>query len=97
LVARSGPGKISSSSLLAPALAELDAENEPTAGDRPPVEQSSLLLVYDDHIDDAEVAEPFATLADPEVPQRLNGGTADDAAASSHGGQTGPGNRGDWI
>src|SRR5690606_35078988 len=28
-------------------------------------------LVYDDRIAEAEVAEPFATLADPELPARL--------------------------
>ena len=31
------------------------------------------LVVYDERIADAKVAEPFATLADPELPKRLDG------------------------
>jgi hypothetical protein len=34
----------------------------------------------------AEIAEPFATLADPDLPQRLDGGAAGRTAASSGGG-----------
>lgn len=38
------------------------------------------LLVYDDRIEEAEVAEPFATLTDPGLARQLDG------AASSGGG-----------
>lgn len=31
------------------------------------------LLVHDDRIEKAEVAEPFATLTDPDLPQKLDG------------------------
>lgn len=41
------------------------------------------LLVHDNRIEEAEVAEPFATLADPDLPRQL-AGTA--TAASSCGG-----------
>jgi hypothetical protein len=44
------------------------------------------LLVYDDRIADAEVAEPFATLADPELPDRLDGESVTKTGASSGGG-----------
>ena len=44
------------------------------------------LLVYDDDIETAEVAEPFATLADPELPVRLDGEATTQTAASSGGG-----------
>jgi hypothetical protein len=44
------------------------------------------LVVYDDRIADAEVAEPFATLADPELPARLGREVVTRAGASSGGG-----------
>ncbi len=44
------------------------------------------LLVYDDDIETAEVAEPVATLADPELPVRLDGEATTQTAASSGGG-----------
>ena len=44
------------------------------------------LLVHDDRITGAEIAEPFATLADPNLPQRLDGGATGRTAASSGGG-----------
>jgi len=40
------------------------------------------LLVYDEKIGEAEIAEPFATLADPQLPEALNGTAAPGAAAS---------------
>lgn len=42
------------------------------------------LVVYDDEIGEAESAEPFATLADPELPRSL-GGEAGTASAVSSG------------
>ena len=45
-------------------------------GEGPNQALSERLLVYQDRSEDAEVAEPFATLADPEPRRRLNGGTA---------------------
>ncbi len=39
-------------------------------------------MVYDDKIGEAEIAEPFATLADPELPKSL-GGKAVTASAVS--------------
>jgi hypothetical protein len=44
------------------------------------------LLVYDDDIETAEVAEPFATLTDPELPAQLGGEATTQTAASSGGG-----------
>jgi hypothetical protein len=44
------------------------------------------LVVYDERIADAEVAEPFATLADPELPDRLDGEAVTGTGASSGGG-----------
>lgn len=44
------------------------------------------LVVYDDKIGEAEVAEPFATLADPALPKNLGGKSAARAAVSSGGG-----------
>jgi hypothetical protein len=44
------------------------------------------LVVYDERIADAEVAEPFATLADPERPNRLGGEAVTKTGASSGGG-----------
>ncbi len=44
------------------------------------------LVVYDERIADAEVAEPFATLADPELPARLDGEAVTKTGASSGGG-----------
>ncbi len=44
------------------------------------------LLVHDDRIDQAEVAEPFATLANPELPLQLGGSTTDMTAVSSGSG-----------
>jgi hypothetical protein len=44
------------------------------------------LVVYDERIADAEVAEPFATLADPELPKRLDGEAITQNTASSGGG-----------
>lgn len=44
------------------------------------------LVVYDERIADAEVAEPFATLADPELPKRLGGEAVTKTGASSGGG-----------
>jgi site-specific DNA recombinase len=44
------------------------------------------LVVYDERIADAEVAEPFATLADPELPARLDGEAVTGTGASSGGG-----------
>ncbi len=44
------------------------------------------LVVYDDRIADAEVAEPFATLADLELPARLDGEAVTGADAFSGGG-----------
>jgi site-specific DNA recombinase len=44
------------------------------------------LVVYDESIADAEVAEPFATLADPELPKRLAGEAVTGTDASSGGG-----------
>ena len=44
------------------------------------------LVVYDDKIGEAEVAEPFATLADPQLPKSLGGKAATRTAASSGGG-----------
>jgi site-specific DNA recombinase len=44
------------------------------------------LIVYDERIADAEVAEPFATLADPELPARLDGEAVTGTVASSGGG-----------
>jgi hypothetical protein len=43
-------------------------------------------LVHDDRIDQAEVAEPFATLADPEPPRELDGSAPRETGASSGGG-----------
>ncbi len=43
-------------------------------------------MVYDDKIGEAEVAEPFATLTDPELPKSLSGKAATRTAASSGGG-----------
>jgi len=44
------------------------------------------ILVHDDRIDQTEIAEPFATLTDPELPQRLDGNATNETAASSGGG-----------
>jgi site-specific DNA recombinase len=44
------------------------------------------LIVYDERIADTEVAEPFATLADPELPKRLDGEAVTGTDASSGGG-----------
>jgi site-specific DNA recombinase len=44
------------------------------------------LIVYDERIADTEVAEPFATLADPELPKRLVGEAVTGTGASSGGG-----------
>lgn len=44
------------------------------------------LVVYDERIADAEVAEPFATLADPGLPDRLDGEAVTGTGASSGGG-----------
>jgi site-specific DNA recombinase len=44
------------------------------------------LLVHDDRVEESEVAEPFATLADPELPRRLEGNATEETAASSGGG-----------
>ena len=43
-------------------------------------------MVYDKRIADAEGAEPFATLADPELPDRLDGEAVTGTGASSGGG-----------
>lgn len=43
-------------------------------------------MVYDDKIGEAEVAEPFATLADPALPKNLSGKAASRTAVSSGGG-----------
>ncbi|MGH2990040.1 MAG: hypothetical protein ACRDMA_09275 [Solirubrobacterales bacterium] len=48
------------------------------------------LLIYDDRIDRAEVAEPFATLADPKLPRQREGGAVRETAASSGGGSMRP-------
>jgi hypothetical protein len=40
------------------------------------------LLVHDDRIEQAEIAEPFATLADPGLPGRLDGNATGETAAS---------------
>jgi site-specific DNA recombinase len=44
------------------------------------------LVVYDERIADAEIAEPFATLADPELPDRLDGEAVTKTGPSSGGG-----------
>ena len=44
------------------------------------------LLVHDDRIEEAEIAEPFATLADPDLPRQLNSRATSENAASSSGG-----------
>jgi len=44
------------------------------------------LLVYDDRIEEAEVAEPFATLTDPGLARQLDGAATSETAASSGGG-----------
>lgn len=44
------------------------------------------LVVYDDKIGEAEVAEPFATLADPQLPKSLSGKAATRTGPSSGGG-----------
>lgn len=44
------------------------------------------LVVYDEGIEAAEVAEPFATLADPQLPKSLGGKSATRTAVSSRGG-----------
>ncbi len=44
------------------------------------------LIVYDDDIESTEIAEPFATLADPELPARLGRETVTQTASSSGGG-----------
>lgn len=44
------------------------------------------LVVHDERIADTEVAEPFATLADPELPARLDSETATQTASFSGGG-----------
>ncbi len=44
------------------------------------------LLVHDDRIADTEVAEPFATLADPGLPKRLDGESVTGTGLSSGGG-----------
>jgi len=44
------------------------------------------LVVYDDKIGEAEVAEPFATLADPQLPKSLGGKAVTRTAVSSGGG-----------
>jgi hypothetical protein len=44
------------------------------------------LVVYDDDIESTEIAEPFATLADSELPARLGGETVTQTASSSGGG-----------
>jgi len=41
------------------------------------------LVVYDEKIGEAEVAEPFATLADPQLPKALSSTAAPDGAVSS--------------
>jgi site-specific DNA recombinase len=46
------------------------------------------LVVYDDRIGKAEVAEPFATLADPKLPAALDGKALTDSSASSGGGSS---------
>ncbi|HEY0318839.1 MAG TPA: zinc ribbon domain-containing protein [Solirubrobacterales bacterium] len=46
------------------------------------------LVVYDDRIADTEVAEPFATLADPKLPAELDGEVLPGGAASSGGGSS---------
>ncbi len=43
------------------------------------------LMVYDDRIKEAEVAEPFATLADPGLPERLGEAGAGSAVSSGSG------------
>jgi len=47
-------------------------------------------LVLDDDLDQAPLAEPFATLADPELPTRLEAEIADPAPASTCGGSNEP-------
>ncbi len=44
------------------------------------------LIVHDDDIEATEIAEPFATLADPELPDRLGREAVKQTAASSGGG-----------
>lgn len=44
------------------------------------------LVVHDDEIEATEIAEPFATLADPELPARLGREAVTQTAASSGGG-----------
>ena len=44
------------------------------------------LVVHDDEIEATEIAEPFATLADPELPTRLGRGAVTQTGASSGGG-----------
>jgi site-specific DNA recombinase len=44
------------------------------------------LVIYDDKIGEAEIAEPFATLADPQLPKALSGtDTADGTVSSGDG------------
>jgi hypothetical protein len=46
------------------------------------------LVVYDDKIGEAEIAEPFATLADPELPKSLGGKAVTASAVSSGAGSS---------
>ena len=46
------------------------------------------LLVYDDRIGEAEVAEPFATLADPKLPESLGGKATASSSVYSGGGSS---------
>ncbi len=48
------------------------------------------LLVLDDRIEQAEIAEPFATLADPDLARQLDSGAQGETAASSVGVQMRP-------
>ncbi len=46
------------------------------------------LVVYDDKVGEAEIAEPFATLADPELPKSLDGKPVTASAVSSGAGSS---------
>jgi hypothetical protein len=45
-------------------------------------------VVYDDKIGEAEIAEPFATLADPKLPKSLGGKPVTASAVSSGAGSS---------
>ena len=46
------------------------------------------LVIYDDKIGEAQIAEPFATLADPQLPKALSGTATTDGAVSSGDGSS---------